>query len=92
MDSKEKARDYINNAFDYVLKEFIDESEEDGEYELELLVDAVLNKRAGLEVEGEEEVEEEEEEEEEEEDETYIAFEPDPELERKLNEEDEEDD
>ncbi len=86
MDSKEKARDYINNAFDYVLKEFIDESEEDGEYELELLVDAVLNKRAGL------EVEEEEEEEEEEEDETYIAFEPDPELERKLNEEDEEDD
>ena len=84
MDSKEKARDYINNAFDYVLKEFIDESEEDGEYELELLVDAVLNKRAGLEVE--------EEEEEEEEDETYIAFEPDPELERKLNEEDEEDD
>jgi len=82
MDSKEKARDYINNAFDYVLKEFIDESEEDGEYELELLVDAVLNKRAGLEVEEEEE----------EEDETYIAFEPDPELERKLNEEDEEDD
>jgi hypothetical protein len=78
MDSKQKARDYINNAFDYVLKEFIDESEEDGEYELELLVDAVLNKRAGLEVE--------------EEDETYIAFEPDPELERKLNEEDEEDD
>jgi hypothetical protein len=78
MDSKDKARDYINNAFDYVLKEFIDESEEDGEYELELLVDAVLNKRAGLEVE--------------EEDETYIAFEPDPELERKLNEEDEEDD
>jgi len=84
MDSKEKARDYINNAFDYVLKEFIDESEEDGEYELELLVDAVLNKRAGLEVEEEEEEEEEEE--------TYIAFEPDPELERKLNEEDEEDD
>lgn len=82
MDSKQKARDYINNAFDYVLKEFIDESEEDGEYELELLVDAVLNKRAGLEVEEEEE----------EEDETYIAFEPDPELERKLNEEDEEDD
>ena len=80
MDSKQKARDYINNAFDYVLKEFIDESEEDGECELELLVDAVLNKRAGLEVEEGEE------------DETYIAFEPDPELERKLNEEDEEDD
>jgi len=82
MDSKEKARDYINNAFDYVVKEFIDETDEEAECELELLVDAVLNKRAGLEVEEEEE----------EEDETYIAFEPDPELERKLNEEDEEDD
>jgi hypothetical protein len=79
MDSKKKARDYINNAFDYVIKEFIDETDEEAEYELELLVDAVLNKRAGLE-------------EEEDEDETYIAFETDPELERKLNEEDEEDD
>jgi len=81
MDSKKKARDYINNAFDYVIKEFIDETDEEAEYELELLVDKVLNKRAGL-----------EEEEDEEEDETYIAFEPDPELERRLNEEDEEDD
>lgn len=78
MDSKDKARDYINNAFDYVIKEFIDESDEDAEYELELLVDAVLDKRAGV-----EEIED---------DDTYIAFEPDPELERKLNEEDEEDD
>jgi hypothetical protein len=81
MDSKKKARDYINNAFDYVIKEFIDETDEEAEYELELLVDKVLNKRAGL-----------EEEEEGDEDETYIAFEPDPELEQKLNEEDEEDD
>ena len=78
MDSKIKARDYINNAFDYVIKEFIDETDEDAEYELELLVDAVLDKRAGV-----EEIDD---------DDTYIAFEPDPELERKLNEEDEEDD
>lgn len=76
MDSKDKARDYINNAFDYVIKEFIDEQDGEEEYELQLLVEEVLDKRAGIE-EG---------------DDTYIAFEPDPELERKLNEEDEEDD
>lgn len=75
MDSKEKARDFINKQFDYVIKEFIDDTGPDAEYELELLVEEVQNKRAGLSP-----------------DDTYIAFEADPELEKELNEEDEEDD
>jgi hypothetical protein len=78
MDSKEKAQDYINKAFDYVIKEFIDETDEDPEYELALLVDAVLDKRAGV-----DEIDD---------GETYIEFEPDPGLERGLNEEGDTDD
>ena len=78
MDSKQKAKDYLNKAFDYIVKEFLDEEGDDAEYECQLLVEEVLDTRAGV-----EEIED---------DGEYIAFEPDEELERKMNEEEDEED
>ena len=59
MDSTNKAKEYLEKQFNYVLEEFLDDQAiEDKEVELEDIVTEILNERSGIVFESEIDLEE----------------------------------